>query len=215
MISIMVVDDQVLFRDALVKLINSQPDMKVTAAISEAKDAPVYCEKISPDLVLLDVLTDPAPQYLNVEAGPTGISVAAQIRQLFPDVKVIIMTGLSEISLFEAARKAGAHSFINKNISSDQFLGVIRNTMAGYNTFPEKIPPGLPFPVSFTDREVRVLRLFCKGKTRSEVAAELGVSEALIKAIVTSLLNKTGFDSILRLAVYLTSSDYILPNIGG
>jgi len=211
----MVVDDQVLFRDALVKLINSNPDMKVTAAISEAKDAPAYCEKVSPDLILMDVLTDPAPKGLFTESGPNGINVAAQIRQQFPSIKVIIMTGLSEISLFEASQKAGAHSFVNKNINSEQLLGIIRNTMAGYNTFPEKVPPGLPFPASFSEREVRVLRLFCKGKTRSEVATELGVSEALVKAIVTSLLNKTGFDSILRLAVYLTSSDYILPNIGG
>ena len=85
--------------------------------------------------------------------------------------------------------------------------------MEGYNTFPEQLPDGLPFPTSFSDREIRVLRLFCKGKTRSDVANELNISEALVKAIVTSLLNKTGFDSIIRLAVYLTSSGYILPNI--
>jgi len=214
MINIMVVDDQVLFRDALVKLINSQPDMKVTSAISEAKDALALCEKTMPDLVLLDVLTNPVPFDVHAEVSPTGISVAAQLRQQFPGVKVIIMTGLSEISLSEAARKAGAHSFISKNIHGEEFLGVIRNTMTGCNTFPEKPPQGLPFLASFSEREIRVLRLFCRGETRSEVAEELGVSEALVKAIVTNLLNKTGFDSILRLAVYLTSSDYILPGIG-
>ena len=206
-------DDQVLFRDGLVKLINSQPDMRVIDAINEAKDSLNFCEKIVPDLILMDVLTDPIPQSLDIIAGPTGISVTTQIRQQFPNIKVIIMTGLSEISLFEAAKKAGAHGFIYKNIQGEQLLGAIRNTMDGYSTFPEKLPAGLPFPTSFSTREIRVLRLFCKGKTRPEVAIELCISEALVKAIVTSLLNKTGFDSILRLAVYLTSSGYILPSI--
>ena len=213
MIQILVVDDQVLFRDTLVKLINSQPDMKVAAAISEAKDAPAFCEKTSPDLVLMDVLTGPAPQPLDSTASPTGISVTVQIRRQYPHIKVIIMTGLSDIGLFEAAKKAGARGFVYKNVHSDQLLGAIRNTMQGYSTFPEKLPAQLPFPDNFSDREMRVLRLFCQGKTRTEVAGKLGVSEALVKAIVTSLLNKTGFDSILRLAVYLTSSGYILPNI--
>ena len=213
MTKILVVDDQVLFRDALVKLINSQSDMVVAAAISEAKDAPEYCKKTSPDLILMDVLTDPAPRSLDTVAGPTGISVTCKIRQEFPDIKVIIMIGLSEISLLEAARKAGAHGFINKNIHGDHLLGAVRNTVEGYSTFPEKSPPGLPFPGNFSDREIKVLRLFCNGKTRSEIAVELGVSEALVKAIVTSLLNKTGFDSILRLAVYMTSNGYILPSI--
>lgn len=212
MIRILIVDDQVLFRDALVKLINAQPDMKAVSAAGEAKDAPALCEKTSPDIVLMDVLTAPAAMSLADNGGPTGIEVTARIRQQFPRIKVIIMTGLSEISLFDAAKKAGAHSFIYKNISDECFLRTIRTTMDEYNTFPDKPPAQLPFPVNFSEREMRVLRFFCQGKTRSDIAAELGVSEALVKAIVTSLLNKTGFDSVLRLAVYMTSSGYIMPN---
>ena len=213
MIRILAVDDQVLFRDALVKLINSQPDMRVVSTASEAKDAPSLCEKTSPDLVLMDILTDPAPAAFNETGKPTGIAVTSQIRQKFPEMKVIVMTGLLELSVFDSAKKSGAHSFIYKNINDQQFLNTIRSTMEGYNSFPDKLPAQLPFPVSFNDREMKVLRLFCQGKTRAEVAAELCVSEALIKAIVTSLLNKTGFDSILRLAVYMTSSGLILPNL--
>ena len=85
--------------------------------------------------------------------------------------------------------------------------------MEGYNTYIESPQSELPFACSFTDREIQVLRLFCKGKTRPEVASELCISEALVKAIVTTLLNKTGFDSILRLAIFLTSGGYILPNV--
>ena len=213
MIRIVVVDDQILFRDALVKLINSQPDMKVVSSAVNAKDAPTLCEKNSPDLILLDILTDPVSAVISDSSGPTGISVTSLIRKNFPDIKVILMTGLSEISIFDAAKKSGAHSFIYKNINDEQFLSTIRNTMKGYNTFPDKLPAQTLFPVNFTDREMRVLRLFCQGKTRTEVAEEIGVSEALIKAIVTSLLNKTGFDSVLRLAVYMTSSGLIMPGL--
>ena len=213
MIRIAVVDDQVLFRDAIVKLINSQTDMKVVATANEAKDAFSLCEKNSPDLILIDILTDPVPMIRPKSNGPTGISVTPQIRQKFPDIKIIIMTGLSELSIAKAAKKSGADSFIYKNINDEQFLNTIRNTMAGYNTFPDKLPVPIPFKFTFNDREMRVLRLFCQGKTRPEIARELEVSEALIKAIVTSLLNKTGFDSILRLSIYLTSAGFIMPNL--
>jgi DNA-binding NarL/FixJ family response regulator len=85
--------------------------------------------------------------------------------------------------------------------------------MAGYSTFPDKTSSQLPFVMDFDDREMRTIRLFCQGRTRTEVAADLNISEALVKVIVTNLLNKTGFDSISRLAIFLTSSGYILPNL--
>ena len=192
---------------------NSLPFISICAAAGEAKETPALCEQTSPDIVLMDVLTAPVPMSLTDTFGQTGIDVTGQIRQMFPLVKVIIMTGLSDISLFDAAKKAGAHSFIYKNISDDRFLSIIRATMDEYNTFPEKLSAELPFLGSFTGRELRVLRLFCQGKTRSQIAVEMRVSEALIKAIVTSLLNKTGFDSVLRLAVYMTSSGFIMPNL--
>ena len=213
MIRIMVVDDQVLFRDAIVKLINSQPDMKVVSTANEAKEALYLCETSFPDLILMDVLTDPAPLINPDNSGPTGINVTPRIQQKFPNIKIIIMTGLTEISIFDAAKKAGADSFIYKNISDEQFLSTIRNTKEGYSTFPDKLTVQMPFPVSFNDREMQVLRLFCQGKTRTEIADELHVSEALIKVIVTSLLNKTGFDNVLRLSIYLISSGLINPNL--
>jgi DNA-binding NarL/FixJ family response regulator len=71
----------------------------------------------------------------------------------------------------------------------------------------------MPFDVDFSRREIQVLRLFCQGKTRPEVAAELGISEATVKALITALLNKTGFDSIMRLAVYAVSNGYIAPQV--
>ena len=213
MIRVMVVDDQVLFRDAIVKLINSQSDMKVVSTAIEAKDALYLCETTSPDIVLMDILTDPAPAMHPDINNPTGISVTPQIRQRFPSIKVIIMTGLSDVSIVNASKRAGAHNFIHKNTSDEQFLYSVRNTMEGYNAFPDKLPAQMPFPVSFSDREMRVLRLYCQGKTRPQIARELCVSEALIKAIITSLLNKTGFDNILRLSIYLTSNGLINPNL--
>lgn len=210
----MVVEDQVLFRDMLVKLINSQGDMRVEAVLGEARTAPEACERLAPDLILMDVLTDQGPGGKDEDESITGITAAGRIRRDHPGVKIIIMTALPEITLINAARRAGVHSFVYKNVKDEVFLSTIRNTVAGYNTFPEKPPVPLPFRPNFSDREIRVLRAFCRGKTRGEIAGDLGVSEALVKAIITGLLNKTGFDSIMRLAVFLTANGYILPQLG-
>jgi DNA-binding NarL/FixJ family response regulator len=86
--------------------------------------------------------------------------------------------------------------------------------MAGNYSWPRNDPGLMPLPINLTDRELLVIRLHCQEKTRKEIAAELGCSEALVKAIITTILNKTGFESILRLAIYLVSNGYLLPGIG-
>jgi DNA-binding NarL/FixJ family response regulator len=108
---------------------------------------------------------------------------------------------------------AGAHSFVYKSAGKERLLDVIRMTMRDGYVWPESPPVQMPFDVDFSRREIQVLRLFCQGKTRPEVAAELGISEATVKALITALLNKTGFDSIMRLAVYAVSNGYIAPQV--
>jgi DNA-binding NarL/FixJ family response regulator len=214
MISIMVVEDQAMLREALVSLINAQADMRVVSDIGQAKDALKTLERQGADLVLMDVLTEPAAAPFDREgaAFPTGIHAASSIRKKYPGVKVVIMTAFPEITFQGAARAAGAHSFVYKSTGNEKLLAVIRDTMKGKSIYPESLPVELPFKVDFSHREIQVLRLFCQGKTRPEAARELHISEASIKAVITALLNKTGFDSIMRLAVFAVANGYIAPN---
>ena len=63
-----------------------------------------------------------------------------------------------------------------------------------------------------TEKEIAVIRLVCQGKSRSEMSKELGISESMIKPIITSILDKTGFDSIMKFAVYAVGRGLIVPD---
>lgn len=204
MIKILIVEDQVIMRDSLRNLISGQEDMSVVCSIGNASKALEMCRKTSPDLVLMDVCT---------ENNENGITAAAKIRRNYPDIKIIIMTGMPEITYMNSSKKAGADSFLYKNVKGETLLSTIRSTVDGYGTFPNAPPSMLPGDLSFTDTEIIILRLVCETKSRKEIARELAMSEGSVKAVITSILNKTGFDSIMKFAVYAVSKGYINPNI--
>jgi DNA-binding NarL/FixJ family response regulator len=204
MIKILIVEDQVIMRDSLANLINGQEDMRVVGSIGSAADALETCRETTPDLILMDVCTD---------NNESGIAAAAEIRVHCPAIKIVIMTGMPEITYMDSSKKAGVDSFLYKNVRGETLLAAIRSTMEGYGTFPKEVPSALPGKLSFTDTEIAILRLVCEAKSRKEIARELAMSEGSVKAVITDILNKTGYDSILKFAVFAVSKGYIKPNI--
>jgi len=202
MVKILIVEDQTMLRESLEQVIGGQSDMEVAGTTDDAANAPELCRRLKPDLVLMDVVT---------KNNSSGITYTAQIRKEFPDIKVVIMTALPEITFAEEARKAGAHSFMDKGMGNDHLFHVIRNTMKGYSIY-SSFSDRMPFAARFTEREIAVIRLVCRGMAREEMAAKLGVSESTIKQYITSILDKTGFDSISKFAIYAVGEGLIVIN---
>ena len=203
MIKVLIVEDQTMLRDALAHLIEDQPDMKVIGTTDDASKALALCRELKPDLVLMDVVTG---------HDSNGINCTTQIRKELPDIKIVIITSFSEITFIDQARKAGAHSFIYKNSSNEHLYYVIRSTMKGTGIYPG--PADKPhFPAEFSEKEIAVIRLVCQGKQRSEISTELDISESALKPVVTSILDKTGFDSISKFAIYAVSRGFIVPDM--
>jgi DNA-binding NarL/FixJ family response regulator len=200
-IKILVVEDQALLLDTLKDVINFQPDMKVIGTTDDAALAPEMCRELKPDMVLMDVIT---------KNDSNGIEFAAQIRKEMPGIKIVIMTGLPEITFADKAKKAGVHSFMNKDSGKEYLLSVIHNTMRGNGIYPGQ-PDSKPFAEQFTERELVVLRLICQGKSRKEIVSELAMSESLLKKIILTILSKTCFDDIIKFAIYAVSKGLITP----
>ena len=200
MIKILIVEDQTMLKDSLEYILDSQDDMEVVGSTDDASQALQLCQKHKPDLVLMDVITKET----------NGIITAAQIREEMPQLKVVIMTAFPEITFIDEARKAGAHSFIYKSSGKEHLLYVIRSTMRGIGYYPGPTdkPPSVD---QLTEREIAIIRLVHKGMPRNEMAKVLEVSEMTLKKDVNSILNKTGFDSIMEFAVYAAVNNLILP----
>ncbi|MCL2044737.1 MAG: response regulator transcription factor [Treponema sp.] len=206
MIKILIVEDHTMLRESLVTLINSQNDMQVAGFTDDASAVPELCRNLTPDMVLMDVVTK--DQSNNVSAN--GIIYAAEIRKEFPEIKIVIMTAFPEITFADKAKKAGAHSFMDKEMGNEHLLSVIRSTMKGYSTY--SICSERPhFAGQLSEKEIAVLRLVCQGKNRKEVAKEMDMSEVRLKPLITSILDKSGFDNIMKLAVYMVGHGFIVP----
>ena len=204
MIRILLVEDQLVLCDSLAKLLNGQEDMQVVAQTGSASEALDLCLQKKPDLVLMDVVT---------KSQESGISVAAKLRSFYPDLKIIIMTGMPEITFVDKAKKAGVNGFIYKNVKCETLVSAIRSTLEGYRIFPSDPLPGKSTELSFTEEEIAVLKLVCSAQSRKEIAANLYKSESAVKGIITGILDKTGYDSIMKYAIYAISNGYIAPNM--
>ena len=202
MINIFIVEDQTLLRDALVNIINGQEDMQVVGFTENADNALDLCRKTAPDLALIDVVT---------QDKTNGIAATAKIRHELPTVRIVIMTALPEITFVDAAHKAGAHSFVYKDVGSSHLLNVIRNTMEGHGVYPG---PGdeLFAKASFSDAEITLIHLVCMGKNRKEIAQALAMPEGSVKELIAGILNKTGFDNIMHFSVYAVANGFIIPD---
>jgi len=202
MIKILIVEDQTMLRESLERVIGGQNDMEVAGSTDDASKSPQLCRDLQPDLVLMDVVT---------KNNASGITYTAQIRAEFPGIKIVIMTGFSEITFIDEARKAGAHSYVYKNSGYEHLFYVIRNTVQGNGIYPGP-ENNLPFNAQFNERELAVIRLVCKGKSRTEIVNELGMSEAVVKRIISAILEKTEFDNIMKFAIYAVSRGLIVPD---
>lgn len=178
--------------------------MQVARALSDAADALDVVRETNANLALLDVCT---------ENGSSGIAAAKQIHEACPDTKIVIMTGMPEITFIEQAKLAGADSFVYKNVGTEELLGIIRSTANGYSTFPNATQSIFSDASALNEIEISILRLVCEAKTRKEIAAELYLSEGTVKRHISEILAKTGYDSILRLAVHAVSQGLIVPKM--
>ena len=201
MVRVVIVEDQAMLLDSLALAIEAQEDMAVVGRLADASLALDVASRQHAGLVLMDVCT---------QDGNSGISATRRIKEALPEVRVVVMTGVPEVTFVEQARAAGADSFVYKNVSTAELLSVMRSTMDGYMTFPRPrrdAPTGIG---ALTETEMAILRLVCEAKSRREVAAELCLSEGTVKRHVSEILAKTGYDSILRLAVNVVADGSVV-----
>ncbi len=201
-IKILIVDDQKILLDAFTNAISRYADMKIVGSITEAEAADIACLTYRPDLVLMDICVD---------GDISGIYATKRIKTKYPYIKVVLMTGFPEISFIRRGEAAGADSFIYKSSSMKEFIACIRSTMAGEKHFPttsRKITFG-DDQCTLTQRELEILRLYSLNYSRKEMAEAMSISESTINFHVNNMLTKTGYKSLLKLALEAANKGYI------
>ena len=201
----MIIEDQALLNNMMQKILSNDYDIVCTC--TSAKNMMDLYKKYTPDLILTDVVT---------KDGANGIDYSKELKEKYgKKVKILAITGVPDITFLENAKKNNLDGLIYKDIDSDSLLTSINQILNGYTLFPDNY--------IYTDeneqlkklssKEIRILKLLCEAIDREDIAKELNITSGTLKNYITNILDKMGFDSISKLAMFCVSNGYIVPNI--
>jgi len=179
------VDDHPLLRQGIAAIINSQPDMLLTAEASSGSEAIKKFREHQPDVTLMDLRL---PDI-------SGIDTMIAIRTEFPDARIIMLTTFEGDVEVQRALEAGARSYMLKSMPPKDLLDVIRQVYAGKKRVPAELAAQLAEHLSdeaLTEREVDVLRHVAGGNRNRDIAEQLFISEETVKVHVKHIMEKLG-----------------------
>ena len=204
---VLIVEDQRMPRENMERTLSDSGRYELVASLNGADIAFLKCCQQRIDLILMDVCTS---------GNKDGIDAAAEIKAKFPNIKIIIVTSMVEVSYIERAQAAGVDSLWYKDISPEALIDVIDQTMAGEHLFPNETPKvklGLVESTELTSKEIEVLRLICDGLEYQEIADKLNIAERTVKYHASNILSKTGYANRTRLAIAVTNKNFIVPHL--
>jgi DNA-binding NarL/FixJ family response regulator len=188
MISILVVDDEPVFRQGLVSLLSLEADFKIKGQAADGRSAIRLAEQLQPDLILMDMRMPICD----------GVEATHAIHQRYPWMKILVLSTFDEDDYIQKSLQAGALGYILKNTPSGQIANAIRMLHEGYTLLGQTIapkivsrmqpPPEKNWEADFTEREREILQLLAQGKSNREIAGELYLTEATVKKYMSRIL---------------------------
>lgn len=189
---ILIADDHPLFRSALQQALTLSlaGGVRLVEAASIAELEACLVERSDWDLVLLD---------LNMP-GAYGFSGLVLLRGQYPQIPVVMVSAQEEAAVVARAREFGASGFIPKSSSLEVIQQAVQQVLDGDVWWPQQAQESATVTAeakaasaglaSLTPQQFRVLTMVCDGLLNKQIAYELGVSEATIKAHVTAIFRK-------------------------
>ncbi len=203
-VRIVIADDHRLFRQGLKQILEMEQGFTVVAEVGTGQAAYDQTMALRPDVVCLDV---------SMPDG--GLETCERIKQALPAVGVVILTMHEDQEYLMRALKAGANSYLVKDVETVNLTEAIRAAMEGRPYLHPKLAglalmemaradrqPKLPANPGLTERELDVLRLVGKGAANREIAATLFISEKTAKNHLTHIFEKLSVSDRTQAALY-------------
>jgi len=195
-ITILLVDDQALFREGLRTLLSIQRDFEIVGEAANGEEALLVASAKRPAVVLMDL------QMPVLD----GVAATRRLRSLHPECKVIALTTFDDDDYVFEALRAGAVGYLLKDAPSEKLVEAIRaaargesflqpsvaaKVIAEFARITDKRPhPHQPLIEPLTERELEILSLIANGYSNKEIAVTLLIAEGTVKNHVTSILGK-------------------------
>jgi len=212
-IRILLAEDHVVVREGTKRLLESQPDFEIVGEANDGEEAIALTAKLHPELVIMDISM---PKV-------SGIEATKQIKALYPNTAVLVLTGYDYDEYVFALIEAGAAGYLLKDTSGDDLVNAVRQVKCGepvlHPRIMRKILNRLRAPLEetahipaadvLTDREMEVLKLAAKGMSNAEIADALYLSIRTVQAHLRAVFNKLGVGSRSEAIVYALKKGWL------
>jgi DNA-binding NarL/FixJ family response regulator len=214
-VRVVLADDHALVRDALQLIITDTPDVEVVGQAGTGADAVRLAGELRPDVVVMDIRMP----------GMDGIEATRQITAGSGSTRVVVLTTFDDDDYVYGALRAGASGFLVKDMALDDIIAAIRVIAAGDGLISPGVtrrliaeiagrpqPAPAPRPLAgITGREREVLASIGRGRSNTEIAADLNITVTTVKTYVGRLLAKLGARDRVQLVIIAYETGLVSP----
>lgn len=211
-IRLLLVDDHAVLRTGLRMFFNSQEDMEAVGEAVSAEDAFEKLLSLKPDIVLLDISLP----------GISGVEAIARIKELAPNVRVLMLTMHEGEEYLQQALQAGAQGYVVKKAADTELLEAVRAVAKNdifvhpsmaqtliRSLYTKEVNKSNKRNVNLTEREKEVLKLVALGHTNKEISERLSVSVKTVETHKAKIMEKTGCERRSELVRFAMQHGYI------
>ena len=202
-VRVMLVDDQVLMRGGLRKLLEIEDGIEVVADVGSGPDALAAVPVCRPEVALVDARMP----------GMDGVELIARLSREHPEVASIVLTTFDEDEYLFGAIRAGARGFLLKDASPEELVAAIHKAAHGGTVLCDQVAGRVvaqlrgdrpaPGTSALSSREAEVAKLVAAGASNREIAGKLFITEGTVKNHVSSTLRKLGLRDRTQLALHV------------
>lgn len=201
MIRVLIVDDHAVVRQGLRFILERQPDIAVAGESDDGEQAIALASDLLPDVILLDLLM---PKI-------DGVTAIREIKRLTPSTQIMVLTSYHEDDLIFNAIKAGALSYLLKDVSPQDLIAAVRAAAHGESRLHPMVATRLLREMhsreqsslnDLTPRELEVLAHIARGLSNNEIATALIIGEGTVKMHVSNILSKLHLADRTQAAIY-------------
>lgn len=202
--SILIVDDHEVVRNGVRAYLETLPEFHVVGEAASGEEAIALVTEYVPDVVLMDLIMP----------GMDGVETTRRVKSISPRTQVVVLTSYHEDVHIFPALKAGAISYILKDMKMEKLVDAVCRAVQGEVTLHPRVAARVlqnirgentEEPQLFTDlteRELDVLKLIANGMSNQQIASELVISENTVKGHVSNILSKLHLADRTQAAVY-------------
>lgn len=208
-VNIMIVDDQLLFREGLKTVLNLEESINIISAVASGKEALSLLNPIAlPDLVLLDIrMTE-----------MDGVETVKKIKQTYPEIKVLMLTTFNDEEYIMEALANGANGYVLKDIEIEKLVEAIHDAIGEKMILPPsvaaklaqgllKITPKKPNSTlaELSEREKEIATMLTQGFSNKQIAMGLFISEGTVRNYISNIYSKIGVNDRTNAVLLLKS----------